>query len=292
MHRPEEREPVRSPANQHPDDLIEDHDRGLAFDLETLLTRRRALTLLGGAGFVAVATACGSSGSGGASSTPSTSARSTAGDSAGSGADRIPEETAGPFPGDGSNGPDVLTQSGVVRSDITPSFGSMSGVAGGVPLTINLNVVSVSDGGQALANAAVYVWHCDQEGRYSLYSQGATNENYLRGVQETDRAGTVSFASIFPGCYSGRWPHIHFEVFESLDAATSGGSKLRTSQIALPKDACESVYGSDGYEESVQNLTQVSLDTDNVFRDGYSLELGTVTGSASDGTTVTLAVPV
>jgi hypothetical protein len=239
MHRPEEREPVRSPANQHPDDLIEDHDRGLAFDLETLLTRRRALTLLGGVGIVAVATACGSSGSGGASPAPSTSARSTEGHSTGSGADRIPEETAGPFPGDGSNGPDVFTQSGVVRSDITPSFGSMSGVAGGVPLTIPLNVVSVSAGGQALANAAVY-----------------------------------------------------FEVFESLDAATSGGSKLRTSQIALPKDACESVYGSDGYEESVQNLTQVSLDTDNVFRDGYSLELGTVTGSASDGTTVTLAVPV
>ena len=30
----------------------------------------------------------------------------------------IPEETAGPFPGDGSNGPDVLTESGVVRKDI------------------------------------------------------------------------------------------------------------------------------------------------------------------------------
>ena len=34
----------------------------------------------------------------------------------------IPEETAGPFPGDGSNGPDVLTESGVVRSDITTTL--------------------------------------------------------------------------------------------------------------------------------------------------------------------------
>src|SRR5262245_50005654 len=35
----------------------------------------------------------------------------------------IPAETAGPYPGDGSNGPNVLVQSGVVRSDIRTSFG-------------------------------------------------------------------------------------------------------------------------------------------------------------------------
>ena len=31
----------------------------------------------------------------------------------------IPEETAGPYPGDGSNGVNVLTETGIVRSDIT-----------------------------------------------------------------------------------------------------------------------------------------------------------------------------
>lgn len=36
----------------------------------------------------------------------------------------IPTETGGPFPGDGTNGPNVLTQSGSVRSDIRASFGS------------------------------------------------------------------------------------------------------------------------------------------------------------------------
>ena len=51
----------------------------------------------------------------------------------------IPEETAGPFPGDGSNGPDVLSQSGVVRKDIRSSFGSSTTVAEGVPLTIQLD---------------------------------------------------------------------------------------------------------------------------------------------------------
>lgn len=35
----------------------------------------------------------------------------------------VPDETAGPYPGDGSNGPNVLTESGIVRSDIRPGFG-------------------------------------------------------------------------------------------------------------------------------------------------------------------------
>jgi hypothetical protein len=30
----------------------------------------------------------------------------------------VPEETAGPYPGDGSNGPNVLDDSGIVRSDM------------------------------------------------------------------------------------------------------------------------------------------------------------------------------
>ena len=46
---------------------------------------------------------------------------------------RIPTETAGPFPGEGSNGPNVLNQTGVVRGDIRSSFAGLSGTADGVP---------------------------------------------------------------------------------------------------------------------------------------------------------------
>ena len=56
----------------------------------------------------------------------------------------IPEETAGPYPGDGSNGTNVLSESGVVRSDITCSFGDASAVADGVPFTIELTLLDVS----------------------------------------------------------------------------------------------------------------------------------------------------
>jgi len=139
---------------------------------------------------------------------------------------------------------------------------------------------------------AVYLWHCDREGRYSLYADEIRNENYLRGVQETAADGTVTFKSVFPAAYSGRWPHIHFEVYPSLDAATSASSKLRTSQLAFPEGPCRQVYATDGYAGSLQNLSQTSLDTDMVFSDGYSLQLAKVTGDVTNGYTATLNVPV
>src|SRR4051812_26633046 len=77
---------------------------------------------------------------------------------------KIPEETAGPYPGEGSNGPNVLNQTGVVRSDIRTSFAGLTGTATGVPLTIDLTIVSASSCAP-LANRAVYLWHCDQAGR-------------------------------------------------------------------------------------------------------------------------------
>jgi protocatechuate 3,4-dioxygenase beta subunit len=245
--------------------------------MPTLLSRRRALALLGGTGLAAALAGCGVTGS-----------DDTAAGAASSGP-TIPEETAGPYPGDGSN---VLTESGIVRSDITRSFGSASGVAEGVPLTIELKVLDTGNGSVGLQGAAVYLWHCDIDGRYSLYSEGVTQENYLRGVQETGSDGAVTFTSIFPAAYSGRWPHIHFEVYPSLEAATTTSGKLRTSQLALPEAACRQVYATDGYRQSLQNLPQTSLETDMVFSDGYSLQLGTVTGTVSDGMTATRNVPV
>ena len=82
---------------------------------------------------------------------------------------KIPEETQGPYPADGSNGPTVLGSTGVVRSDIRTSFAGLSGTADGVPLTIVLTIVSASTCAP-LAGRAIYVWHCDRLGRYSLYS--------------------------------------------------------------------------------------------------------------------------
>jgi protocatechuate 3,4-dioxygenase beta subunit len=289
---------------QHDHDDL--HDRGLAVDLSTLaaraaapmrLERRGALKLLAGAAGGLVLIGCGSSGGSDSATTLGTSSSTTAGGAgststaaAGSPTEAIPEETAGPFPGDGSNGPDVLTESGVVRRDIRSSFGQYSGTAGGVPLELALTVVAAGSG-DPIDGAAVYLWHCDREGRYSLYSAGATEENYLRGVQAADSTGTLSFTSIFPGAYPGRWPHIHFEVYPSLDAATSVGNQLVTSQLALPEDACATAYATDGYDDSVRTLAQSSLERDGIFSDGYASQLATVTGDTS-GMTATLTIAV
>ena len=256
------------------EDEVHDHDRGLSFDMSTLMTRRRALQLLAIGGLTTVV-GCGSSSYGGSSSTTTSasgagSTASTA-DATAAATAEIPEETGGPYPADGSNGVSVLTESGIVRSDITSSFGSASGTAAGVPLAIALTILDVSDGGTPLKGAAVYLWHCDRDGNYSLYSPAVASENYLRGVQESDADG---------------------RVYPSIGEATAAGTKLVTSQIALPEDACRLVYASDGYEQSVQNLAQTSLATDNVFSDGYSTQLGTVSGSVGGGMTVALNVGV
>jgi protocatechuate 3,4-dioxygenase beta subunit len=281
--------------------LDRDHDTdghddfgGLHRDLRAtgaVMGRRRMLRLATrfgvGAGALQLL-GCGSSPTSPSDTTSSTTGSGTTGTTCST---RIPEETQGPYPGDGSNGPNVLGLTGVVRGDIRTSFAGLSGTADGVPLTIVLNIVSVSTCAP-LSGRAIYVWHCDRAGRYSLYTAGATNQNYLRGVQEADGSGRVTFTSIFPACYAGRWPHIHFEVYPSLSAATSVANKVATSQIALPKEACDAVYATSGYESSVTNLRQVSLSTDMVFSDGASLELATMTGSAAGGYTATLTVAV
>jgi protocatechuate 3,4-dioxygenase beta subunit len=220
----------------------------------------------------------------------STGTVTTGGAAAGS-CTKIPEETAGPYPGDGSNGANVLNQTGVVRSDIRSSFAGLSGTAAGVPLTIELTLVSATTC-EVLANRAVYLWHCDRSGLYSLYSAGVTSQNYLRGVQQTDASGKVRFTSIFPACYAGRWPHIHFEVYPSLAAATDVRNKVATSQVALPKSVCDVVYATAGYEQSVRNLAGITLATDNVFSDGSALELATMTGGVADGYVARLTVAV
>jgi protocatechuate 3,4-dioxygenase beta subunit len=204
---------------------------------------------------------------------------------------RIPEETGGPYPSDGSNGPNVLNLTGVVRSDIRSSFAGLSGTAAGVPLDIVLTLLSASTCAP-LAGRAVYLWHCDQVGRYSLYSSGATNQNYLRGIQEASSSGQVTFTSIYPGCYSGRWPHIHFEVYPSLAAATNVSNRSATSQIALPKATNDLVYATAGYSASIANQAQGALATDNVFSDGSALELATVTGNVAGGLTATLTIAI
>lgn len=258
---------------------IDEEDRGLVYDIRTLVDRRTALGLFGGVALTTLLAACSSPLAG-----------SSAADTDGS--TEIPDETGGPYPADGSNGVNVLDDSGIVRGDIRSSFGSSTTTAEGVPLEIRLTVRDVSTG-DALAGAAVYLWHCDRDGGYSLYSDGLGEENYLRGVQELDANGTATFTSIFPACYPGRWPHIHFEVYQDVATAVANGPIVKTSQLALPKETCETVYATSGYESSVRNLGEVSLSSDMVFSDDGGIhQLATMAGSVDSGYTASLTIGV
>ena len=282
---------------------MDDHDKGLAHDLDALGRRR---VLLGAAGLAATtlltAWGCGGGADSASDSTTQSGSSSSSGSTGSTGSTSSgtcyvsAEETEGPYPADGSNTingtvANALALTGIVRSDIRSSFGTMTGTAAGVPVTLELTVVNANASCADLSGYAVYVWHCDRDGEYSLY--GATSQNYLRGVQETDAGGVVTFTTIFPGCYSGRMPHIHIEVYRSTTTATSYTNKLKTTQLAFPVDDCTTVYTTaTGYTASETNFKQMSFASDLVFADGTSTEMSTVTGNVTDGYVVSLQVGI
>lgn len=285
---------------------MDKHSNQLETDLNTLMqtaaSRRQMLRWLSAGGAVTLL-GCGGGSDASKASTSTTTATSTGTTtstttgSSGASCSIIPEETAGPYPGDGSNSnaggiANALALSGIVRSDIRSSIAGASGVAAGVPLTIKLQLLNTQNGCASLAGYAIYLWHCDRDGNYSMYSSGVTAENYLRGVQETDSNGNVSFTTIFPGCYAGRIPHVHFEVYPSLARISSANNKVKTSQFTFPMASLNEAYQATGYSTSVRNLAQITYATDNVFSDGTSLQMVSVTGNASMGYVVTLTVGI
>ncbi|WP_066801121.1 dioxygenase family protein [Sphingomonas soli] len=299
-------------------DHDEDHDLGLAHDLKAmaaLASRRRALRWFAGAGATAMVAACDSGGSSGSGTvttsgttatptpTPSTTAAATPTPSPTAAGTCVadPTETAGPYPGDGTNTSqgstsNVLTASNVVRSDIRPSFIGSTTVAQGVQVVLTLTVVNVNAACAPLAGYAVYLWHCDRAGNYSLYGSAAA-ESYLRGVGVTDANGQVSFTTIFPGCYDGRWPHMHFEVFSSLANATGGRFAVLTSQLAMPAATASTVYnGATGYSASITNFARVSLNSDGIFGDNTAAQntamTPVLTGSVAAGYTALATIGI
>ncbi len=267
---------MKSSAEPDHRDSGPEHGDGLHEDLVKLATRRDALRVLGAGGTAAVLSTLGVSGA--------LAAKPTA---------EVPDETAGPYPGDGSNGPDILDDAGIVRHDIRRSLGKDGTLATGVPLLVNLTVTDASKNYKPIAGAGVYLWHCDRLGRYSMYSSEIEDETYLRGISRTDKNGRAWFKTIFPACYSGRWPHIHFEVYKSVAKAVASGPIVKTSQIALPEGTCRKVYAKSGYSGSAANLSQTSLATDNVFSDDSAVhQLASIKGNVKKGFVANLTIGV
>jgi protocatechuate 3,4-dioxygenase beta subunit len=267
-------------------------------NIERMRQRRQMLTWLASGGAAAFLASCGGSddsSSTSSSSSSSGSSSSTSGSTSGSSSSAScivdPTETNGPYPSDGSNSANgsvsnILTSSGIVRSDIRNSFGSSTTTAPGLPVTLTITLVNSNMSCEPLQAYAVYMWHCDSGGNYSIYSSGLSNENYLRGVQVTDANGQATFTTVFPGCYSGRYPHMHFEIYPGLASATSYKNSVLISQMAMPSDICTEVYKSvSGYSQSVTNFSQVTVSSDNVFGDNTAAQIAQQTPSLSGDTT-------
>jgi protocatechuate 3,4-dioxygenase beta subunit len=193
----------------------------------------------------------------------------------------VPSETEGPYPL-----LDVLGEAGIVRRDITVD-------RSGVALTLALKLVDVDNACAPIANAAVYIWHCDAAGVYSGYAQpGGVDTrglDFLRGVQLSNQRGVVVFKTIYPGWYAGRITHIHFQVY--LNDAL-GVPATATSQLALPQDITRTVYDSALYSAHGQNTSVRSFSEDNVFSDGTTYQMLRVRGSVADGYQAARAVGI
>ena len=221
----------------------------------------------------------------------------------------LPEETSGPFPADGSElhdrwldphwpgpppagpdghgrdpgrlGPDqrhqvpnILAAPGIVRQDIRSSFDTSSTVAAGVPLRVELTLLDLSRACQPLADSAVYLWNCNRDGDYSLYGRGIEHENYLRGVQFTDREGRLAFQTIFPACYSGRYPHLHLEIFKRGERSLNATTRVLTTQLTASRAVCSRVYaGAPGYTRSAAHFSGLLPSDDVVFASSSRTEL-------------------
>lgn len=244
------------------------------------IDRKGFLKTLGLAGVTAVAAPllihCGSDDDVINSSSSSSGSSSGSGSSA-TGCSVTNSETEGPFP---TKSPSTLVQTNIV-SDRT-----------GVPFTIAITVQNVNASCANLQGAIVDIWHCDKEGNYSEYggtsmqSTNYTSVHFLRGRQTTDTNGKVNFTSIFPGWYSGRATHIHVHIYNTA------GQSLLVTQIAFPEgtdSAVVQVGASTGYKGMSGYTYNAS---DNVFSDGTSNEMSSISGSVSGGFALTHTIKV
>lgn len=139
----------------------------------------------------------------------------------------------------------------------------------GVPLGLQLQVVNAGDC-VPIKGARVDVWHADALGFYSGYSGQSDAHNvstegqrFLRGTQFSNEAGLVTFATIYPGWYQGRTPHIHCKVI--LD-----DNSVLTTQLYFPDALSEFIYqnvkpyNTRGRERDTTNTT------DHVVKDSGS----------------------
>lgn len=130
------------------------------------------------------------------------------------------------------------TATDLAREDISEGWA-------GLPVRLALKVVDASCA--AVAGATVKIWHTNLAGIYSGQTpnpsmcsendQAYITKDFMRGVQTTNTDGVVTFDTCFPGWYSGRAIHVHFQV-------KNGATSYRVSQLFFPEDVTAAIFTS------------------------------------------------
>ena len=125
-----------------------------------------------------------------------------------------------------------------------------------------------------------------------MYDDEISDENYLRGVQEADDAGLGGVHQHLPG--GVRRPMAARALRGLQEPRRRDQRHQQAAHLAagVARGRLHAVYATDGYEQSVSNLSRDLARHDKVFGDGYSLQLAKVTGSIDEGYVATLNVPV
>ena len=212
-------------------------------------SRRHALYAVGGVGMLALAAACGKAAKtattavSSATSTTAANSTTTASTAASSGTSTAassgtvvlaPEMTEGPY----------YLDLDLVRSNVVED-------RTGAAFALDLVVIDVATQ-KPIQGAVVDIWHADASGAYSGFvsasssangggggasSSGSDTSTFLRGTQLSDASGKVSFATIYPGWYTGRAVHIHVKVHVS-------GKEIHTGQLFFDDTFTDTVYAS------------------------------------------------
>jgi protocatechuate 3,4-dioxygenase beta subunit len=219
---------------------VEERHSGLK---EDALSRRRALTKLGG--LAAVAVGGGTWGARELLDAPDADAAGTGPAAVAAGLVSCvltPEQTEGPY----------YVPGAPFRRNVTEG-------KPGVALALRLSVVNVSSC-KPIKGASVEIWHCDASGVYSgTAQQGTESDRFLRGVQRTDAKGLAIFRTIYPGWYQGRTVHIHTKVHLA-------GNVVHTGQLYFADSVTDTVYARSPYASRANRDPRNAGDS--IYRNG------------------------
>jgi len=183
----------------------------------------------------------------------------------------------------------VLGAQALQRSDITEG-------RAGIPLMLTFTLVDAAKGFAPIAEANVEIWHCDADGVFSDFGSkmhpDAAVTTYLRGALTTNRAGQVTFRTIYPGWSGTRAPHVHVRIYD-------GSTPKNALQVAFPDQISAAVY--DDSDRYVRGPCPTRNDADEVFgrspgngRFGgrQEFQIATVTGDNARGYLAMVLIPL